>query len=125
MQLEFLDRCVNEDERLPLVQSRQLQYWERLLSSSKDESNASLIDREACLCLSKVIHSCDIRSMFGSRKVTQFPLLCALYEGLEEVTRIRRRNIISTIEDRKAADAYRLNGCLFRHPIHCFPEGAE
>src|SRR3546814_9498128 len=57
MQLEFLDRCVNEDERLPLVQSRQLQYWERLLSSSKDESNASLIDREASLCLSKVIHS--------------------------------------------------------------------
>src|SRR3546814_9193667 len=44
MQLEFLDRCVNEDERLPLVQSRQLQYWERLLSSSKDESNASLIE---------------------------------------------------------------------------------
>src|SRR3546814_2686687 len=96
MQLEFLDRCVNEDERLPLVQSRQLQYWERLLSSSKDESNASLIDREASLCLSKVIHSCDIRSMFGSRKVTQFPHLCALYEGLEAVTRISRRNIIST-----------------------------
>src|SRR3546814_3962020 len=85
MQLEFLDRCVNEDERLPLVQSRQLQYWERLLSSSKDESNASLIDREASLCLSKVIHSCDIRSMFGSRTVTQFPHLCALYEGLEAV----------------------------------------
>src|SRR3546814_5746385 len=41
MQLEFLDRCVNEDERLALVQSRQLQYWERLLSSSKDESNRS------------------------------------------------------------------------------------
>src|SRR3546814_16003192 len=90
-----------EDERLPLVQSRQLQYWERLLSSSKDESNASLIDREASLCLSKVIHSCDIRSMFGSRKVTQFPHLCALYEGLEAVTRLRRRNIISTIDNRR------------------------
>src|SRR3546814_1754276 len=37
MQLDFLDRCVNEDERLPLVHSRQLHYWERLLSSSKDE----------------------------------------------------------------------------------------
>src|SRR3546814_19648011 len=83
MQLEFLDRCVNEDERLPLVQSRQLQYWERLLYSSKDESNASLIDREPTLCLSKVIHSCDIRSMFGSWKVTQFHHLCALYEGLD------------------------------------------
>src|SRR3546814_17239188 len=36
MQLEFLDRCVNEDERLPLVKSRQLQYWARLLSSSEE-----------------------------------------------------------------------------------------
>jgi len=125
MQLEFLDRCVNEDERLPLVQSRQLQYWERLLSSSKDESNASLIDREASLCLSKVIHSCDIRSMFGSRKVTQFPHLCALYEGLEAVTRISRRNIISTIDNRRSAEDSRIIGCMFRHLIWCFPEGAD
>src|SRR3546814_12479427 len=99
-----------EDERLPLVQSRQLQYWERLLSSSKDESNASLIDREASLCLSKVIHSCDIRSMFGSRKVTQFPHLCALYEGLEAVTRISRRNIISTIDNRRPRSEERRAG---------------
>jgi hypothetical protein len=124
MQFGFLDRCVNEDERLPSVQSRQLQYWEKLLSSSKDESDISLIDREAGLCLSKVIHSYDIRSMSGSGKMTQFPHLCALYEGLEAVSRISRRNIISTIDNRRSAEDFRIIGCMFRHLIWSFPEDA-
>src|SRR3546814_19143075 len=63
--------------------------------------------------------------MFGSRKVTQFPHLCALYEGLAAVTRISRRNIISTIDNRRAAEDSRIIGCMFRHLIWCFPEGAD
>src|SRR3546814_5319138 len=63
--------------------------------------------------------------MMGARKVTQFHHLCALEEGLEAVTRRSRRNIISTIDNRRSAEDSRIIGCMFSHLIWCFPEGAD
>src|SRR3546814_20051443 len=48
-----------------------------------------------------------------------------LFRSLEAVTRISRRNIISTIDNRRSAEDSRIIGCMFRHLICCFPEGAD
>src|SRR3546814_12719747 len=51
--------------------------------------------------------------------------VCSSDLGLEAVTRISRRNIISTIDNRRSAEDSRIIGCMFRHLIWCFPEGAD